>query len=92
MTLQLVGETNPLADYVQAILDKTGGMPLYIEMLVDFFRHRPGIGAVMGGDVADLVNSMNFQQVRKNVVIDVRGHHRPYDVLAALYPPHAGHH
>ena len=43
-------------------MNKTGGMPLYIEMLVEFFRHRSGTGAA-GGDVADLVSSTNFQQV-----------------------------
>ena len=60
--LKLVGEANPTTEYVQAIMNKTGGMPLYIEMLVEFFRQRSGTGAA-GGDVADLVSSTNFQQV-----------------------------
>jgi hypothetical protein len=56
-----VGGKEYSADYVKAILEKTGGMPLYIEMIVDFFNKR---GSTEGGeDVADIVNAMSFQQV-----------------------------
>ncbi|GAX86001.1 hypothetical protein CEUSTIGMA_g13417.t1 [Chlamydomonas eustigma] len=59
--MQIVGEKEYSADYVRAIMEKTGGMPLYIEMIVDFFNKRgPTEG---GGDVADIVNAMSFQQV-----------------------------
>ena len=44
-------------------MEKTGGMPLYIEMIVEFFHRRSGGAGQQGGDVADIVNSMNFQQV-----------------------------
>ena len=72
---QLVGDSDPAPDYVRAIMEKTGGMPLYIEMIVSFFSHRTaGAGMQLGGDVADVVNSMSFQQVR------------PACLPACLYP------
>ena len=61
--VQIVGESDPQPEYVRAIMEKTGGMPLYIEMIVEFFHRRSGGAGQQGGDVADIVNSMNFQQV-----------------------------
>ena len=66
----MVGEQEYSSDYVLAIMEKTGGMPLYIEMIVDFFNQRPWAGGGGGqggqggqGELADIVNMMNFQQV-----------------------------
>lgn len=68
--MRMVGEQEYSSDYVNAIMEKTGGMPLYIEMIVDFFNQRPwaGGGGAQGGnggqgELADIVNMMNFQQV-----------------------------
>ncbi len=60
-----MGERDYSMDYVRAIMEKTGGMPLYIEMIVDFLNQKPWAAGKGGqGELADIVNMMNFQQVR----------------------------
>ncbi len=53
--LQVIGGQEYTANDVRAIMEKTGGMPLYIETIIDFFGKKPG--------PVNEINSLSFQQV-----------------------------
>lgn len=65
--MQVVADVSYPDQYVQAVNEKTGGMPLYIEKVTEFLCQKPWL-AESGGEFAANVNKMisnlNFQQVR----------------------------
>lgn len=64
--MQVVADINYPDQYVLAVMEKTGGMPLYIEKVTEFLCQKPWL-ADQGGEFAANVNKMirnlNFQQV-----------------------------
>lgn len=63
---QVVADVSYPDQYVLAVMEKTGGMPLYIEKVTEFLCQKPWL-AESGGEFAANVNKMisnlNFQQV-----------------------------
>ncbi|MEW5302996.1 MAG: hypothetical protein WDW36_005729 [Sanguina aurantia] len=65
--MQLVADNNYPDQYVIAVMEKTGGMPMYIEKVTEFLSQKPWLAEHGGGEFAANVNmtikSLNFQQV-----------------------------
>jgi hypothetical protein len=58
---------NPYPDqYVLAVMEKTGGMPLYVEKVTEFLSQKPWLaeeGGEFTANVNKMIRNLNFQQV-----------------------------
>eukprot|EP00798_Chlamydomonas_sp_ICE-L_P028244 gene28244-31347_t len=67
--MQIVAGTHFPDAYVTAIMEKTGGMPYYIEEITDFVSRKPisGANGESAINVSDMIRSLTFQQSRKQI-------------------------
>ncbi|GFH21268.1 uncharacterized protein HaLaN_18535, partial [Haematococcus lacustris] len=64
--MQVVADINYPEQYVMAVRDKTGGMPLYIEKVTEFLCQKPWLedeGGEFAANVNKMIRNLNFQQV-----------------------------
>lgn len=66
--MQVVADINYPDQYVLAVMEKTGGMPLYIEKVTEFLcqSQRPWLpeqGGEFSANVNKMIRNLNFQQV-----------------------------
>lgn len=68
LRVQVVADINYPEQYVLAVMEKTGGMPLYIEKVTEFLcqSQRPWLpdqGGEFSANVNKMIRELNFNQV-----------------------------